>query len=113
MDHRNDNKVIQKEEKAKENTHKSLWQKIKGKKGREVYSHSQSKNTRFDISNKICLIYGYAEDLINVAGMSVFAGAYPGISWKRAGLDIGLIPAGIITANFRIDIDNLKWLGSF
>jgi hypothetical protein len=71
MDHRNDNKVIQKEE----NTDKSLWQKIKGEKGREVYSHSQSKNTRFDISNKICLIYGYAENLINVDGMSVFAEA--------------------------------------
>ena len=42
-----------------------------------------------------------------MAGISVFAGAYFGISWKRAGLDIGLIPAGIITANFRIDIDNL------
>ena len=44
--------------------------------------------------------------------MSVFAGAYLGMSWKGAELDIGLIPTGIITANFRIDIDNLKWLGS-
>jgi len=44
--------------------------------------------------------------------MSVFAGAYFDISWKRVGLDIGLIPVGIITANFRIDIDNLgvRWL---
>jgi hypothetical protein len=39
--------------------------------------------------------------------MSVFAGAYFGISWKRAGLDLGLIPAGVLTANFSIDIDNL------
>jgi len=79
---------------------------------REVYSHNYSKNTRFDIGYKFGLLFGYGDDLINVAGISVFAGAYLGISWKRAGLDIGLIPAGIITANFRIDIDNLKWLGS-
>jgi len=160
-DHQNDHKVIRQEE----NTDKSLWQKIKGKKARdalllgmwsihadgtgeywgdgrnndqghlagiqyygltagtfinsfddrayytglarEVYSHNYSKNTRFDVSYKIGLLFGYGDDLINVAGISVFAGAFLGVSWKRAGLDIGLIPAGIITANFRIDIDNL------
>lgn len=167
-DHPNNNKVIQKEE----NTDKSFWEKVKGKKARdalllgmwsihvdgtgeyfgdgrnndqnhlagiqyygltagtfinskddrayyaglarEVYSHNYSNNTRFDISYKFGLLYGYGDDLINVAGMSVFAGTYFGISWKRAGLDIGLIPAGVITANFRIDIDNLgvRWLGS-
>ena len=80
---------------------------------REVYSRNYSKNTRFDIGYKFRLLWGYGDDLINVAGMSVFAGAYLGLSWKRAGLDIGLIPAGIITANFRIDIDNLKWFGSY
>jgi len=164
-DPQDNNQVIQKEEKAKENTNKSLWEKIKGKKGRdalllgmwsihvdgtgeyfgdgrnndqnhlagiqyygltagtfihskrdrawyagiarEVYSHDYSKNTRFDISYKFGLLWGYDDELINVAGMSVFAGAYFGISWKRAGLDIGLIPAGIVTANFRIDIDDL------
>jgi hypothetical protein len=166
-DHQNNSNVIQKEE----NTDKSLWEKIKGKKARdalllgmwsihadgtgeyfgdgrnndqghlagiqyygltagtfinsfddrayyiglarEVYSHNYSKNTRFDIGYKFGPLFGYGDDLINVAGISVFAGAYFGISWKRAGLDIGLIPAGIITANFRIDIDNLEWLGSF
>ena len=74
---------------------------------REVYSHNFNQNTRFDIGYKFGLLWGYGDDLINVAGMSVFAGVYLGISWKRAGLDIGLIPAGIITANFRIDIDKL------
>ena len=164
-DHQNSHKIIQKEETTKENTDKSLWEKIKGKKARdalllgmwsihadgtgeyfgdgrnndqnhlagiqyygltagtfinskddrayhaglarEVYSHNYSKNTRFDIGYKFGLLFGYGDDLINVAGISVFAGAYFGISWKRAGLDIGLIPAGIITASFRIDIDNL------
>ncbi len=164
-DHQNNHNAIQKEENSKENTDKSLWDKIKGKKARdalllgmwsihadgtgeylgdgrnndqnhlagiqyygltagtfinsfddhayytglarEVYSHNYSKNTRFDIGYKFGLLFGYGDDLINVAGISVFAGAYFGISWKRAGLDIGLIPAGIITANFRIDIDNL------
>ena len=164
-DHRNNDKLVVKEEKSKKNTDKSLWEKIKGKKARdalllgmysihvdgtgeyfgdgrnndqghlagiqfygltagtfinsfddrawyagmarEVYSRNYSKNTRFDIGYKFGLLWGYGDDLINVAGMSVFAGAYFGASWKRAGIDIGLIPAGIITANFRIDIDNL------
>ena len=163
--HQNNHKVIQKQETTKEKTDKSLWEKIKGKKGRdalllgmwsihadgtgeyfgdgrnndqnhligiqyygltvgtfinskddraysaglarEIYSLNFNKNTRFDIGYKFGLLWGYGDDLINVAGMSVFAGAYLGISWKRAGLDIGLIPAGIITANFRIDIDKL------
>lgn len=80
---------------------------------REVYSHNFSKNTRFDLSYKFGLLFGYGDDLMNVAGISVFGGVYLGISWKRAGLDIGLIPVGIITANFRIDIDDLFRLGSF
>jgi hypothetical protein len=75
---------------------------------REVYSHIYSKNTRFDVGYKFGLLFGYGDDLINVAGISVFAGAYFSVSWKRAGIDIGLVPAGIITANFRIDIDDLK-----
>jgi hypothetical protein len=74
---------------------------------REIYSRNLSKHTRFDIGYKFGLLCGYGDDLINVGGMSVFAGAYLGMSWKRAGLDLGLIPAGIITANFRIDIDDL------
>ncbi len=54
---------------------------------REVYSHNHSKNTRFDISYKFGLLYGYDDDRINVAGMSVFAGAYFCISWKRGRFD--------------------------
>jgi hypothetical protein len=165
IDHQNNNKVIRKEENAKKNTNKSIWQKIKGKKARdalllgmwsihadgtgeyfgdgrnndqnhlagiqyygltagtfinskddrawyaglarEVYSRDFSESTRFDIGYKFGLLYGYGDDLMNVAGMSVFAGAYFGLSWKRAGIDIGLIPAGVITASFRIDIDNI------
>jgi len=28
-----------------------------------------------------------------------------GLSWKRVGLDIGVVPIGVLTLNFRIDID--------
>ena len=59
-----------------------------------------------NIGYKFGLLYGYGNDLIDVAGISVFAGAYCGISWKKAGFDVGLIPAGIVTTNFRFDIDN-------
>ena len=72
---------------------------------REVYSHNFTDNTRFDIGYKFGLLYGYGDDLINVGGMSIFAIATFGISWKRVGFDLGMVPAGIITGNFRFDID--------
>jgi len=72
---------------------------------RELYSHNFTDDTRFDIGYKFGLLYGYGDDLINVGGMSIFASAVFGISWKRLGFDLGIIPAGVITGNFRIDID--------
>jgi hypothetical protein len=72
---------------------------------REVYSRHFTDDIRFDIGYKFGLLYGYGDDLINVGGMSVFAAATFGISWKRLGFDLGIIPAAVITGNFRIDID--------
>ena len=72
---------------------------------RELYSHNFTDDTRFDIGYKFGLLYGYGDDLINVGGMSVFAAAVFGISWKRLGFDLSIIPAGVITGNFRVDID--------
>jgi hypothetical protein len=70
-----------------------------------VYSHNFTDDTRFDIGYKFGLLYGYGDDLINVGGMSIFATATFGISWKRLGFDLGIVPAGVITGNFRLDID--------
>ena len=72
---------------------------------REVYSHNFSDDTRFDIGYKFGLLYGYGDDLINVGGMSIFAIGTFGISWKRLGFDLGVVPAGVLTGNFRFDID--------
>ncbi len=72
---------------------------------REVYSHQFDHDLRFDAGYKFGLLYGYGDDLMNVGGMSVFAIATFGISWKRVGFDLGILPVGIITGNFRIDID--------
>ncbi len=72
---------------------------------REVYSHNFNPDTRFDIGYKFGLLYGYGDDLENIGGMSVFAIATFGISWKRLGFDLGVLPVGILTGNFRFDID--------
>jgi hypothetical protein len=72
---------------------------------REVYSHNFTDDTRFDIGYSFGLLYGYGDELSNIGGMSVYAAATFGISWKRLGFDVGIIPVGIITGNFRIDID--------
>ena len=50
---------------------------------RELYSQNFTEDTRFDIGYKWGLLYGYGDDLINVGGMSIFAAAVFGISWKR------------------------------
>jgi len=72
---------------------------------RQVYSHNFTDDTRFDLGYKFGLLYGYGDDLINLGGLSVFAAATFGISWKRLGFDLSIIPAGVITGNFRLDID--------
>ena len=72
---------------------------------REVYSRDFSDDGRFDIGYSFGLLYGYGDDLINLGGMSVFAAATFGITWHKMGFDLGIIPVGILTANFRIDID--------
>ncbi|MCP4623470.1 MAG: hypothetical protein GY850_08035 [bacterium] len=72
---------------------------------REVYSHDFTEYTRFDIGYKFGLLYGYGDDLINVAGMSVYATATFGLTWRRLGFDFGIVPAGVLTGNFRVDID--------
>ena len=72
---------------------------------REVYSRNFSDDGRFDIGYSFGLLYGYGDELTNLGGMSVFAAATFGISWKRLGFDLGIIPVGILTGNFRIDID--------
>jgi hypothetical protein len=60
-----------------------------------------------DLGYRFGLLYGYGDELPNIGGMSVFAAGTIGFSWKRVGVDIGLIPVGIITGSFRIDIDKL------
>jgi hypothetical protein len=74
---------------------------------REVYSRSFTENSRLDIGYRLGLLYGYDDKLINVGGITAYAAGVFGFSWKRIGVDIALIPVGIITCNFRIDIDNL------
>ena len=72
---------------------------------REVYSYNFSDDTRFDAGYKFGLLYGYGDDLINVGGMSIFAIGTFGITWKNLGFDLGVLPVGILTGNFRFDLD--------
>ena len=72
---------------------------------REVYSRNFSDDGRFDIGYSFGLLYGYGDELTNLGGMSVFAAATFGITWHKMGFDFGVVPVGILTANFRIDID--------
>jgi hypothetical protein len=72
---------------------------------REVYSRKMTENTRFDIGYKFGPLYGYGDDLPNLGGISLFGAGTLSFSWHRLGVDIMIIPVGVITGGFRIDID--------
>ena len=72
---------------------------------RDVYSRKISEETRFDIGYKLGPLFGYGDDLPSVGGMSLFAAGTFGISWYGLGIDIMIIPVGVITGGFRIDIE--------
>jgi hypothetical protein len=72
---------------------------------REVYSYRISENTLFDIGYKFGPLYGYGDDLPNIGGMSLFGAITFGFSWKKLGIDIMIIPVGVITGGFRIDLE--------
>jgi hypothetical protein len=72
---------------------------------REVYSRELSENTRLDIGYKFGPLYGYEEHLPNIGGISLFAAGTFGFSWYKFGVDIMIIPVGVITGGFRINFD--------
>ena len=71
---------------------------------REVYSRQYSPELRFDAGYRAGFLYGYADNLPNILGISAYVMPVVGLSWKRAGLDLGLTPVGVLTLNFRLDI---------
>jgi hypothetical protein len=72
---------------------------------REVYSREITENTCLDIGYKFGPLYGYDDNLPNIGGISFAAAVTFGISWKKIGIDIMIIPVGIITGGFRINFD--------
>ena len=74
---------------------------------REVYSTGIGGGVQLDLGYKFGLMYGYDDDLMNLFGISPFAVGTCGLTWNRVGVDFGVIPVGILTLNFRFDIDDL------
>ncbi len=72
---------------------------------REVFSHQLSPDLRFDAGYKIGLLYGYKDNLPNLNGLSGYVMPVFGFSWKRVGFDIGMVPIGVLTFNFRINLN--------
>ncbi len=72
---------------------------------REVYSRELSENTRLDIGYKLGPLYGYGDDLPKLGGISLFGAVTFGFSWHKLGVDIMIIPVGVITGGFRINFD--------
>jgi hypothetical protein len=71
---------------------------------RKISQHDLSRKIRFDLGYKIGLLHGYGDELPNIGGVSVFFAPFGGLSYKKVGVDIGLIPLGVVTANFRYNI---------
>lgn len=72
---------------------------------REVYSRQYTENLRFDAGYKLGLLYGYKDNLPSIKGVSGYAMPVFGLSWRRIGVDLGVVPVGVVTLNLRIDID--------
>lgn len=72
---------------------------------REVHSRQINEDTRLDIGYKLGPLYGYKDHLPNIGGISLFAAGTFGISWEKLGIDIMIIPVGVITGGFRIDLE--------
>ena len=71
---------------------------------REVYSRKLTEDTRLDIGYTFGPLFGYGDHLPDIGGMSAFAAGTIGITWYGLGVDISIIPAGVLTIGFRIEI---------
>lgn len=72
---------------------------------REVHSRKLNEDIRFDISYKLGPLFGYGDDLPNIGGVSAFGAGVLGFTWYKLGFDITIIPVGVVTIGFRIDIE--------
>ena len=72
---------------------------------REVYSRKITENTRLDIGYRFGPLYGYGDDLPKLGGISLFGAGTFGFSWHKLGVDIMIIPVGVITGGFRVDFN--------
>lgn len=71
---------------------------------REIHRHEFNEDFRFDLSYKIGLLHGYGHELPNYRGISAFFTPFVSFTYKRASIDFGLVPVGVLTANFRYQI---------
>lgn len=74
---------------------------------RNVYTKDFSTDTHMDIGYKVGALYGYGKDLPNVGGLCPLILPTATFSYKRVGIEFGLIPVGIFTASFRINLDGI------
>jgi hypothetical protein len=74
---------------------------------RTIHTKKFSRTTRMDIGYKVGLLYGYGDDLPNLGGFCPLILPTIGFTYRRLGVEIGFIPVGILTASFRIDIENI------
>ena len=74
---------------------------------RVVYTKDFSKNARMDIGYQVGLLYGYGDNLTNLGGFCAYILPTIGFTIKRFGFDIGIVPVGILTGSFRIDIEGI------
>lgn len=71
---------------------------------REVYSRKLTEDTRLDLGYTFGPLFGYGDDLPNIVGVSAFGAGTIGITWYGLGVDISIIPVGVLTIGFRIEI---------
>jgi hypothetical protein len=71
--------------------------------GRNVYSRELAENTRLDVGYRVGPLYGYGDSLPNLGKVSLFGAGTISFSWYIFGIDIMVIPIGVVTGGFRIN----------
>ena len=70
---------------------------------RTVFSKDLGGEWRLDAGYKIGPMYGYREGVPNIGGFSVLPLGSFGLTCRRIGIDLNLVPGNALSVNFRVE----------
>jgi len=75
---------------------------------RKVYEKQINKDLKMDVQYKAGIIDGYGERYFNLGGLTPIVLPQIGVTYKKVGADIWIIPPGVVAVNFRLNMPEFK-----